>query len=105
MPADTPQTVAVTGTAGGLPAGQVTATDNPQVALYSMTLPFPGSMTVSFGTSSNYGFKTWSKSTDISGGHLSIFVAGMQASTPYHVQASESAARHRPPDRGGKVGA
>ena len=25
-----------------LPAGQVTATNNPQVALYTMTLPFPG---------------------------------------------------------------
>ena len=49
VPAGTAQTVALSGTSASLPAGQVTATNNPQVALYTMTLPFPGSMTVSFG--------------------------------------------------------
>jgi hypothetical protein len=38
-----------------LPVGQVTATDNPQVGLYTMTLPSPGSVTVNFGTGTNYG--------------------------------------------------
>ena len=66
----------------------MTATDNPQVALYTMTLPFPGSMTVSFGPSTTYGLKTWAQSTTESGGTVSIFVAGMQASTTYHMQAA-----------------
>ena len=88
VPAGTPQTVAIAGIAAALPAGQVTATDNPQVALYTMTLPFPGSMTVSFGLDTSYGLKTWTQSTDAAGGHVSIFVAGMMASTTYHMQAA-----------------
>ena len=86
--AGTAQTVALSGTASSLPAGQVTATDNPQVALYTMTLPFPGSMTVSFGPTTSYGLKTWSQSITGNGGQVSVFVAGMQGSTTYHMQAS-----------------
>lgn len=88
VPAGTSQTVALSGTSAALPAGQVSATDNPQVALYTMTLPFPGSMTVSFGKDTTYGTSTWSQSTAVGGGVVSIFVAGMQGSTPYHMQAS-----------------
>ncbi|MBV8674810.1 MAG: aryl-sulfate sulfotransferase, partial [Acidobacteriaceae bacterium] len=90
VPANTPQTVAITGIAGALGAGQVTATDNPQVARYTMTLPFPGSMTVNFGPDTNYGVKTWSQSTSTAGGQVSIFVAGMKASSTYHMQAAVS---------------
>ena len=53
-----------------------------------MTLPFPGSMTVSFGPSTTYGLKTWAQSTTASGGQVSIFVAGMKASSTYHMQAA-----------------
>jgi hypothetical protein len=88
VPAGTPATVNITGTSAALPVGQVTATDNPQVALYTMTLPFPGSMTVNFGTSTSYGLNTWTQTTEAAGRHVSIFVAGMQASTIYHMQAS-----------------
>jgi hypothetical protein len=88
VPDGTPQTVALSGTSATLPAGQVTATDNPQVALYTMTLPFPGSMTVSFGKDTTYGVKTWAQSTTDSGGQVSIFVAGMQGSSTYHMQAA-----------------
>ena len=42
--ADTPQTVTLSGISAVLPVGTVTTTNNPQVALYTMTLPFPGSM-------------------------------------------------------------
>ena len=87
VPANTPQVVALSGTSAVLPAGQVTATDNPQVALYTMTLPFPGSMTVNFGKDTTYGTKTWAQSTADGGGQLSLFVAGMQGSTAYHMQA------------------
>jgi hypothetical protein len=87
VPSGTPQTIAITGTAAALPIGQVVATNNPQVALYTMTLPFPGSVTVNFGKDTNYGLKTWSQSTATAGGSVSIFVAGMQATTTYHMQA------------------
>lgn len=83
-----PQTVAITGTSSALPAGQITATNNPQVALYTMTLPFPGSVTVNFGTTTNYGLTTWTQSTATPGGQVSIFVAGMLGSTTYHMQAT-----------------
>jgi hypothetical protein len=84
----TPQTVSITGISASLTAGQVTPTNNPQVALYTMTLPFPGSVTVNFGPDTNYGLQTWSQSTTTAGGQVNIFVAGMLASTPYHMQAS-----------------
>ena len=87
-PGGTPQTVAITGTSAALSAGQVTTTNNPQVALYTMTLPFPGSMTVNFGPDTTYGLKTWTQSTDTAGGQVSIFVAGMKASATYHMQAA-----------------
>jgi arylsulfate sulfotransferase len=88
VPAGTSQTVSLSGTSAALPVGQVSATDNPQVALYTMTLPFPGSMTVSFGKDTTYGTSTWSQSTSVGGSAVSIFVAGMQGSTTYHMQAS-----------------
>ncbi|WP_084079808.1 aryl-sulfate sulfotransferase [Edaphobacter aggregans] len=69
-------------------AGQVTATGNPQVALYSMTLPMAGAMSVEFGTDTTYGRRTWERSTDVAGGRVSLFVAGMQASTTYHMRAA-----------------
>ena len=86
--ASTPQTVSLTGTSSTLPVGQVTATKNPQVALYTMTLPFPGSMTVEFGDSTDYGLSTWSQSSGASGGQVSLFVAGMKANTTYHMTAT-----------------
>ncbi len=86
--AGTPQTVAVTGVAAALPAGQVTSTGNPQVALYTMTLPFPGAMTINFGPDSTYGLRTWTQSTAVANGQVSIFVAGMRASSTYHMQAT-----------------
>jgi arylsulfate sulfotransferase len=88
VPSGTPQTVAISGISAALPAGQVTATNNPQVALYTMTLPFPGSMTVSFGKDTTYGLQTWAQSAPDNGGQVSIFVAGMQGSTTYHMQAA-----------------
>jgi arylsulfate sulfotransferase len=88
VPAGTLQTVALSGTSAALAAGQVSTTDNPQVALYTMTLPYPGSVTVSFGKDTTYGTKTWTQSTSDSGGLVSIFVAGMNGNTTYHMQAS-----------------
>lgn len=88
VPIGTTQTVAITGIAAALPVGQVTPTNNPQVALYTMTLPFPGGVTINFGTDTTYGLKTWPQSTSSAGNAISIFVAGMRATTTYHMQAA-----------------
>ncbi len=87
-PQGTPSTVALTGHAFVLTAGTVVATANPQVAQYSITPPFAGTVTVNFGQTTNYGRQTWSVPTPSGGGPVSIFVAGMLANTTYHMQAT-----------------
>ena len=69
-------------------AGTVTATTNPQVALYTITPPFAGNVTVNFGPTTSYGKQTWSVATPAGGGPVSIEVAGMLANTAYHLQAA-----------------
>jgi arylsulfate sulfotransferase len=86
--AGVPGAVAIIGTSAVLKPGTVTATGNPQVALYTINLPFPGQMNVSFGPTKSYGLKTWSQSTEVNNGSIGIFVAGMKASTTYHMAAS-----------------
>jgi len=71
-----------------LAKGQVTATANPQVAQYTISPAFPGTVTVSFGTTTSYGLQTSSKTSPPGGGPVSIYVAGMLANTLYHMQAS-----------------
>lgn len=83
-----PSTVSLTGVSAAMAAGTVTPTANPQVALYTITPPFAGNVTVSFGTTTNYGLQTWSVPTPSGGGPVSIEVAGMLASTTYHLRAS-----------------
>jgi arylsulfate sulfotransferase len=88
VPTGTPQTVSLTGVSAVLPQGTVTSTNNPQVALYTMTLPYPGSVTVNFGTDTTYGRQTWSQSTTVPGATISTLVAGMLPNTTYHMQAA-----------------
>ena len=68
--------------------GTVAPTANPQVALYTITPPDDASVTIQFGQTTNYGLTTWTQSTPIGGGPVPIFVAGMLANTPYHMQAT-----------------
>ena len=82
-----PGLVTLSGSSTILNAGTVTATDNPQVALYTITPPYAGTVTVNFGPTTSYGKQTWSAPTPSGGGPVSIFVAGMLASTTYHMQA------------------
>lgn len=86
--AGTPSTVSLTGTSAVMAAGTVTATANPQVALYTITPPFAGNVAVSFGTTTAYGLQTWSVPTPSGGGPVQIEVAGMLANTPYHLRAT-----------------
>lgn len=68
-------------------AGQVSATLNPQVARYAISVPASASVTIQFGPTTSYGLKTWTQSAPPSGGDVSIYVAGMKAQTTYHMQA------------------
>lgn len=75
-----------------MPPGQVAATSNPQVALYTLTPPAGASAYIEFGTDTSYGKKTWSQRAPTAGIPLSLFVAGMLASTMYHMRAVVAAA-------------
>ena len=80
--------VSLVGTAVALTPGQVTITNNPQVALYTISLPYAGTVRVNFGKDTTYGRQTWAQSSAASGGTVSVLVAGMQANATYHMQAS-----------------
>jgi arylsulfate sulfotransferase len=69
-----------------LASGQVTATANPQVALYTLTPPAGLNVFIQFGTDTSYKLKTWTQPGPATGS-LSLFVAGMLASTNYHMRA------------------
>ncbi len=64
----------------------VSATANPQVALYSVRTGVPGSVSVQFGLDTNYGLMTWTQPAS-PGGTINFLVAGMKANTPYHMRA------------------
>ncbi|MGB6876733.1 MAG: aryl-sulfate sulfotransferase [Candidatus Acidiferrales bacterium] len=67
--------------------GTVNSTSNPLVASYSIQAPEGASVQIQFGQSTNYGLTTWAQPAPDSGGTVSVFVAGMRASTTYHMQA------------------
>jgi arylsulfate sulfotransferase len=67
--------------------GQVVATANAQVALYTISPAAAGNVSVQFGTDTNYGLTTWTQPVPMGGGAVSLFVAGMKASMPYHMRA------------------
>ncbi|HTV53416.1 MAG TPA: aryl-sulfate sulfotransferase [Terriglobia bacterium] len=68
--------------------GVVSATQNPQVAQYSLTVPRYATVSVQFGPTTSYGLTTSSVPTSGGGGGtVNILVAGMRASTTYHMQA------------------
>lgn len=74
-----------------LASGQVATTNNPQVALYTLTPPTGLNAFIEFGTDTSYKLKTWTQPGPATGS-LSFFVAGMMASTQYHMRAVVRAA-------------
>ena len=69
-------------------SGVVSATANPQVASYSITLPAPGAAYVEFGESDTYGLPTSAQSTPQQlGGTTTVLVAGMRGNMAYHMRA------------------
>jgi arylsulfate sulfotransferase len=66
----------------------VTTTQNPLVAAYSVPVPVGGSASVQFGTDASYGLSTSNVPAPATGGSTTVLVAGMRASTTYHMQAT-----------------
>ena len=72
----------------GLAAGlRVSATNNPQVAMYTISPEKDATVSVEFGTDTNYGLTTSPQPAPSGGGQVQILVAGMRAFTTYHMRA------------------
>ena len=71
-----------------LAPGDVSPTANPQVAQYTLTLPYKGSWSVRFGPTTSYGRSTSVQTVETAGTPTSMYVAGMLPNTTYHVQAT-----------------
>jgi arylsulfate sulfotransferase len=69
------------------PTTMITAVQNPLVAQYSVSAPYAGEVMVDFGMDTNYGRQTAWYALPAQGGTVNIQVAGMRASTTYHMRA------------------
>src|SRR5271163_4551044 len=69
------------------PPGMVSTTGNALVAAYSITPPSAAEVSIQFGLDTTYGRTTSTQPTPQGGGQVSEFVAGMLATTLYHMQA------------------
>ena len=87
-----PVAVTLTGSAAVMAPGVVTTTANPLVAQYTIAPPFPATVVVNFGPDTSYGRTAVTPvpmgAATINGGPTSVLVAGMQASSTYHMQAT-----------------
>ena len=89
------QTLATAGALGvlalcigcGAAVNPVSATSNPQVALYAFNPRSAGEVTVEFGPTKAYGLKTSPQATPSGGVPIRIYIAGMRANTLYHMRA------------------
>jgi arylsulfate sulfotransferase len=70
-----------------VPPGTVTATPTTLVAAYSIMPPSEAAVSVQFGLDTTYGRATSVTETPQGGGAVNTFVAGMTATTLYHMQA------------------
>jgi arylsulfate sulfotransferase len=72
---------------GKFKPGTVSPTANPLVASYSITIPQGASVQVQFGPDANYGLATSFQPAPDAGGNVTVLVAGMRASSTYHMRA------------------
>jgi arylsulfate sulfotransferase len=66
--------------------GQLSTTNNVQVAQYAVTPPSSANVSVQFGLDTSYGLTTWTQPNSTLGSAVSLYVAGMKQSTPYHMR-------------------
>jgi arylsulfate sulfotransferase len=79
-------TVSASATVNVVAPGAFTATNNVQVAQYAVTPPSPANVSVQFGLDTTYGLNTWTQPNSTLGSPVSLYVAGMKQSTPYHMR-------------------
>jgi len=82
----TAPTISATATVNVVAPGSFTNTNNVQVAQYAVTPPSPANVSVQFGLDTNYGLNTWTQPNTSLGSPVSLYVAGMKQSTPYHMR-------------------
>jgi arylsulfate sulfotransferase len=82
----TAPTISATATVNVVAPGAFTSTNNVQVAQYAVTPPSPANVSVQFGLDTNYGLNTWTQPNKSLGSPVSLYVAGMKQSTPYHMR-------------------
>ena len=80
-------TVTASSTVFVIAPATVAATANPQVALFTISVPDGVSAQVQFGTDTSYGLTTWFVAAPSGGGAVPILVAGMKGNTDYHMRA------------------
>jgi arylsulfate sulfotransferase len=69
-------------------SSSVSATANPLVASYTVTLPQAANVSVEFGPTTSYGFSTSPQHTPSTGPQtVQVLVAGMKAGSAYHMRA------------------
>lgn len=73
---------------GATHPGVVAGTANPQVASYTVNTDGEATVTVAFGKTAAYGLKTAGLFVPAPGGPATVYVAGMQGNTQYHMQAT-----------------
>ena len=69
------------------PASNVAGTQNPLVAAYSIPIPMGSTAQVEFGPNTGYGLSTSALTAPEQGGATTVLVAGMRASSTYHMRA------------------
>ncbi|MGA8528404.1 MAG: aryl-sulfate sulfotransferase, partial [Acidobacteriaceae bacterium] len=75
------------GSSGNSLGGVVAGTANPQVASYTVQTDSEATVTIAFGKTTAYGLETAARFAPAAG-TVSMYVAGMQANTLYHMQAT-----------------
>ncbi len=78
--------LSVSATVNVVAPGLFTSTNNVQVAQYAVTPPSPANVSVQFGLDTTYGLNTWTQPNSSLGSPVSLYVAGMKQSTPYHMR-------------------
>ena len=68
--------------------GTVAASNNTQVAAYTINAPQGGEMSINFGPTTAYGRSTWQQPTPTLGGATRMLVAGMTAAATWHMSAT-----------------
>jgi arylsulfate sulfotransferase len=82
----TDPTKSATVTVNVVAPGVFATTNNIQVAQYTVSPAASANVSVQFGLTTTYGLTTWTQPTPASGGAVSLYVAGMKQSSPYHMR-------------------